>query len=211
MKNYARIKSQIRNVYLLRGMLAGVIVAVLLSAIMLYAGMFIYNTVEVIFVDLVLIVFFTLLFFLFSFWKSNKVLRNIRSQDREFHTVPFDAECFAEAGESRVFFLGSDWLLWHRDLNTKAWHRDSLVKAERVGAKDPENRVGMLAVTGRDGKEEKFPYRIGETDAAVLISSWLVPVLPEDEEEGLICPQCGAAVQPGEQFCGNCGARLTGG
>ena len=206
MKNEKRIRKQIRTVYVLRGLLAGVLLSIALAGMFMYLKMFLYNTREILIIMAVFILLCIVLFFLFSFLKSSKVLKPIRMKDKMYSGVSFNDECFAEAGESRDFWIGEDWLVWHRDLKIRAWHREELAGAQRIGSKAVGNVAGMMRITFANGRTEDFTYRLGEPDAAEVINDWLNPYVPE--EEACFCPQCGAQVNPGAGFCGNCGAEL---
>lgn len=209
MKNSRAIKNQIMMVHVLRGIMIGLILpAVGIAAIawLRLIGIGIRGAVR----DIIgTVVFFALAGLLTGFLKGGRVMRPILRQDRMYAGAPFDSEHFREAASSGTFYLGEDWLLFHKDLNTKAWHRDSIDLIERTGAKSSGNKVGMIRlVSGKD--EFMMTYPVSGEDLEAVLQHWLHPVSePVSGAESMICPSCGTLNTPEAHFCAECGAPLT--
>ena len=204
MTNSKIIKRQILTVHILRGILIGLIILAAAVAVLSRLSMIGFSTGTVIADVVGTIVFFALIGAVTGALKGRRVMRPILRQDKLYAGTHFDREHFHEAAGSGNFYLGDDWLLYHRDLVTKAWNRNSIDLIERTGAKSSGNKVGMMKlVSGKD--EYMMTYQVSDTDLEQVLQHWLNPVT---EPQTKICPACGTVNAPEAHFCAECGADL---
>ncbi len=202
--NKKKIKNKISIVYILRGILAGLILSILMFAAAILVGTMGWGAASYILVGLGMTAGFGVLGFLLSFIKKGSVMKDIIRQEKQFG-VSFDATPVKEAGNSGTIFCSDGWLVFHDRMTTDAWYKDNISSIERVGSRTPGRKKGLMRITDMKGRNQAIIYEISETDLESELNDWLHPfIMPEEN----ICPMCGTVNETGALYCSNCGGKL---
>ena len=202
--NKKKIKNKISIVYILRGILAGLILSILMFAAAILVGTMGWGAASYILVGLGMTAGFGVLGFLLSFIKKGSVMKDIIRQEKQFG-VSFDATPVKEAGNSGTIFCSDGWLVFHDRMTTDAWYKDNISSIERVGSRTPGSKKGLMRITDMKGRNQAIIYEISETDLESELNDWLHPfIMPEEN----ICPMCGTVNETGALYCSNCGGKL---
>ncbi len=207
--NKKKIKHKISMVYILRGILAGLIISMIMFALAVLIGTMGWGAASYILMGLGITAGCGFLGFLLSFIKKGSVMRDIVKQEKQFG-VSFDASPVREAGNSGTIFCSDDWLVFHDRMKTNAWYKDNISSIERVGSRSAGNKKGLMRVTDMKGKNLAMIYQISGTDLEEELNGWLHPYILQEDilPEENVCPACGTVNEAGALYCANCGEKL---
>ena len=207
--NKKKINHKISMVYILRGILAGLIISMAMFALAVLIGTMGWGAASYILMGLAITAGCGVLGFLLSFIKKGAVMKDIIKQEKQFG-ASFDASPVREAGNSGTIFCSDDWLVFHDRMRTDAWYKDNISSIERAGNRSPENKKGLMRVTDLKGRKYAMVYRISGTDLEAELNDWLHPYIQQDDilPDGNVCPNCGTVNEDGALFCANCGTKL---
>lgn len=203
--NKKKIKRQITLVYVLRGVLVGLLLAAAFMAMCAALDLIWYGLTVYLIIAAVIVIGCALLFYLFSFIKKSSVMKPIADQEKKYG-ASFDQADLREVGGSGSFFASDDWLVHYERLRTTVWHKDDIRSIERAGTGSSAKKNGIIRITDVQGNSLANYYQVNECDLEEQLNSWLHPYIAP---AGNICPNCSFLNEEGAQFCAACGTKLN--
>ena len=136
--------------------------------------------------------------------KTNKVRKAIRRQGT---LESFERDPFRELGSSKNIFVNSNWLMLFQDGRFDHFPIGRISRAENYGERDSARRKNVVNLVMNDGSIKGLVYQNSGIDMAAEINHWLG--IDSVKKYYQVCPLCGAPLNEEDEFCGNCGTRLS--
>ena len=201
-QNTKKIAGYIRTRQLLQGIMITGILGLLLT---IFAWLEPVLSIRVVLVVVVVcMVVILLIEWIISVMKTNKVRKNIRRQGT---LESFDRDPFYELGSSENIFVNSGWLMLFQDGRFTGFPLGRISRAENYGERDTARRKAVVNLVMNDGSIQGLVYKNSGVDMAEEINHWLG--IDSVKKYYHACPLCGAPLNEDDEFCGNCGTRLS--